>query len=138
AQRTAGPIGIMARLPQLAAILRAGRPLERAATELRRNLAEALRLLGHARVGAVKFEKQHRRLRQRELRIGVTGPDLQRIEQLDACDRNAGLDGEDRGLAAGLDAREWADTRRDRLGNAGQTERQLGDDAARPLRADAQ
>jgi hypothetical protein len=52
----------------------------------------------------VKFEKQHRRLRQRELRIGVAGPDLQRIEQLDAGDRNAGLDGEDRGLAAGLDA----------------------------------
>src|SRR5262245_4477001 len=128
----------MACLPQLAAILRTSCPLERAATKLRRNLAEALRLLGHAGVATVEFEKQHRRLRQRELRIGVARPDLQRIEQLDASDRNAGLDGEDGGFAAGLDAREWADTSRNRLGDAGQPQRQLSDDSERAFRADDQ
>ena len=40
-------------------------PFERPAAELRGDLAEALGLLGDAGLGAVEFEEQHRRLRQR-------------------------------------------------------------------------
>src|SRR5215813_8079645 len=99
----------MARLPKPAAVLRPGRPVERAAPEIAGDLAETLRLLGHARLASVKLQEQHRCLRQGQFGIAVAGPDLQRIKELDAGDRNARLDGEDRGLAAGLDAREWAD-----------------------------
>ena len=41
------------------------RPLERAAAELAGDLAEALGLLGDARLGAVELQEQHRRLAQR-------------------------------------------------------------------------
>ena len=87
-------------------------PVERPAAEFGRDLAEALGLLGDAGLGAVEFEEQHRRLRQAELGIDVDRPHLQRVEQFDARDRNAGLDGQDGGVAAGLDRRKRADCRR--------------------------
>ena len=113
------PIGVMPRLPQPRAVLGAHRPVERTAAEILRNLAEALRLLGDARLGAVKLDKQHRHFRQRQLRVEIARPHLQRIQKFDARHRNAGLDGEDGGVARRLDRGERADARRDRLGNAG-------------------
>src|SRR5262249_59691287 len=100
--------------------------------------AEASRLFGNACLAAMELDEQHRRLGKRELRIGVAGFYLQRVEELDARDRNAGLDGEDRSVAAGFDRGEWADTRRDRLRDAGELQRQLGDGAKRALGADEQ
>ena len=138
AQPLRRPIGVVPRLPQPGAVLGARRPIERPAAELFGDLAEALRLLGDAGFGAVKLQKQHRRFRQREFRIEIAGAHLQRIEQFDARHRDAGLDGEDGGVARRLDRGERADARRDRLGNAGEPQRQFGDDAERAFRADHQ
>ena len=95
-------------------------PFERPAAEFLGDLAEALGLLGDAALGAVELQEQHRRLAQRELGIEIDRPHLQRVEQLDARDRNAGLDGHDGGVAAGLDRRERTDAAGDRLRNAGE------------------
>ena len=132
------PIGVVPRLPQSAAILGLGRPIEWAAAKLARDLAEALRLFGDARLAAVKFDEQHRRFRQAQFGIGVAGFDLQRVQKLDPRDRNAGLDGENRRIARRLDAGERTHARRDRLGNAGQPQGQFGDDAERAFGADHQ
>ena len=83
-----------------------------------RDLAEALRLLRDAGLGAVEFEEQHWRFGQAELRVGIAGANLHLVEELDAGDRNAGLDRRDRGVAGGLDRRERADAGGDRLGDA--------------------
>ena len=137
-QRPARPIGVVTRLPELGALLGLGRPVERAAAELGRDLAEPARLLGDAGVAAVEFDEQHRRLRQRELGIGVRRLHLQLVEQFDARHRDAGLDGQDGGVAGGLDRRERADAGGDRLRNAGKPQRQLDDDAERAFGADHQ
>jgi hypothetical protein len=55
------------RLPKARAVLRLRRPLEGSPAVLRRDLAEALRLLGDARLGAVELKEQHRHLGQAEL-----------------------------------------------------------------------
>ena len=47
---SAAQIGVVARLPELGAVLRLGRPVERAAAELGGDLAEPLRLLRHPRL----------------------------------------------------------------------------------------
>ena len=67
--------------------------------EIARELGEALRLLGDARVGAVKFQKEHGRLRQRQLRVGIGRPHLERIEQLDPRHGNTRLDRANRRIA---------------------------------------
>ena len=89
-------------------------------------------------VGAVKFQEQHRRFRQRELRIGIAGLHLQRVEQLDPRHRNAGLDG--RGSSRCTPPRPTeTDTRRRRSPpECRQPQRQFGDDAERAFRADDQ
>ena len=56
--------------------------------------------------------------RQRELGIGVDRLHLQLVEQFDARDRDAGLDGQDGGVAGRLDRRERADAAGDRLRDA--------------------
>src|SRR5208282_2940591 len=71
AQPALRPIGIVASLPEPRAVLRPHRLLKWTTAEFLRDLAKALRLLGDARLGAVKFQEQHRHFRQRELRIGV-------------------------------------------------------------------
>src|ERR1700730_10864517 len=52
-QRLARQRRVMAGLPQTGTILLARRPVERPAAELARDFAEALRLLGNSRFGAV-------------------------------------------------------------------------------------
>src|SRR2546426_666028 len=79
----ARPIGVAARLPEPRAVLGLGRPIERAAAEIARDLPEALRLLGDAGRRAVKLDEQHRHFRQRELGIEVGRLHLQLVEQLD-------------------------------------------------------
>src|ERR1700722_16478066 len=61
---------------------------------------------------------------------------LQRIKQFDARDGNAGLDGQDSGPAARFDRGKRTHAARYRFRNAGELERQLGDDAKRAFRAD--
>src|SRR5205085_12184915 len=80
--------------------------------------------------------EQHRRLRQGELGIGIARLDLKRIEQLDPRHRDARLDGRDGGVAGGLDRRERTDATGYGLGDAGELERDLGNDAERAFRAD--
>ena len=133
-----GPVCVVARLPEFCAFLGIGRPGERTAAEIRRNLSEALRLFRDARRRAVEFEEQQRRFRKRQLGIDVAGFDLQFVEQLDARDRNAGLDRRDRGVAGGLDGRKRTDAARNRLGNAVQLHGDFGDDAERAFRTDEQ
>ena len=137
-QMASGPITVVARLPEPAAVLRLGRPVERPAAEVRDDVAEALRLLGNAGVAAVEFDEQRRHFRQRQFRISVDGLDLQRVEQFDARDRNAGLDRENGRLAGGIDRGKRADAGGDRFRDARQLERELGDDAQRSFRADHQ
>ena len=94
------PIGVVARLPEPACgppacVAQAnGPPPNSRAISPKRS-----RLLGDAGLGAVEFDEQRRHFRQVELRIDVAGLDLQRIEQLDPRYRNAGLDGQDGGVA---------------------------------------
>ena len=56
---------VVARLPEPGALLRPRGPFERPAAEFLGDLAEPLGLLGHARLGAVELQEQHRRLAQR-------------------------------------------------------------------------
>ena len=135
---TAGPIDVVARLPQLVARLGRGLPDERPGAEFGGDLAEALRLLLDRGRRPVELDEQGRRLLEVELRIGVAGLDLQRVEQLDAGDRNAALDGQDHRVAGVFDRLERADPAGNRLGNAMKLQRQLGDHAERPFRADEQ
>ena len=136
-QRQRRPVGVVPRLPQLRrAPRRSVVHMERPAAILRGDLAERLGLLGDARLAAVEFDEQARRLRIVELRIVVHRPHLQRVDQFDARHRNAHLDRGDDRLAGRLDARERADAAGDRLRNAVQLQRQRGDDAERAFRAD--
>ena len=109
-QRACGPIGVVARLPEPGAVLRLASP------------SRTGRRRGRRRFRRSAPTARQRRLRCREirrnsigasgsveLRIGVAGLHLQFVEQLDARDRNAGLDGRDRGVAGRLDRRERAD-----------------------------
>ena len=137
-QMASGPITVVARLPEPAAVLRLGRPVERPAAEVRDDVAEALRLLGNAGVAAVEFDEQRRHFRQRQFRISVDGLDLQRVEQFDARNRNAGLDRENGCLAGGIDRGKRADAGGDRFGDSRQLERELGDDAEGSFRTDHQ
>src|SRR3569623_79986 len=61
------PIGIMARLPQPRAVLRARRPLKCPTPAILGDLRERRRLLGDLRFAAVKLQQQQRCLRQRQL-----------------------------------------------------------------------
>src|SRR5262245_11362017 len=67
AQRPAGPIGVVAGLPELCAVLAAGGPVERPAAELARDLGEFLALLGHPGLTAVELDAEQRPLGKREL-----------------------------------------------------------------------
>ena len=132
------PISVVTRLPQPRAILALRRPIERPTAQFPGDFAETLRLFGDARVGAVKFDEQHRRFRQAELRIEIAGMHLQRVEKLDPRHRNAGLDGEDGRVARRFDGRKRTHAGGDRFGNAGKAQREFGDDAERAFRSDDQ
>ena len=66
----------------------------------------------------MEFEEQERALRQGELGMKIDRPHLHLVEQLDARDRDAGLDRHDYRVAGGLHARERANAGGDRLGDA--------------------
>ena len=114
-----------------------GRPVEGSAGELRRYLAEALRLLltPAARCRGIRAASSGLSGRV-ELGMEIDRPHLNLVEQFDPRDRNAGLDRHDDRVAGRLDARERANPCRDRLGNAVELEGDFGDDAERPLRSD--
>ena len=128
----------MTRLPKPRAVLGLRRPFEGAAAEIARDLAEALRLLGGPRWRAVKLDEQHRHFRQSELGIEIGRFHLQLVEQFDARHRHPELDRRNGGIACRLERRERAHAGGDRLGNAGQLECELGDDAERAFGADDQ
>src|SRR5215475_11216088 len=134
AQAAAGPVGVVPRLPQARAIFPPGGPFERAAGKFAGDLAEALRLLGDAGLGSVELDEQHRHFRQRQLGIEVGRPHLQLVEQLDARHRNGRLDGDNGGVAGGLDRWERTHAGRNRLGDSRQYQRQRRDYAKRSFR----
>ena len=106
---------VMARLPQPVAVLLPFRPGERPApnsSAIARNSSDLLRGTG---LGAVELHEQVRLLREVELRIGVAGADLQGIDELDAGDGDRRLDGEDGGVAGGLDRGKGNDAGEDRF-----------------------
>ena len=70
------------------------------------------------------------------MRVIVEGAHRQRVDELDAGDRQARLDGLDRRLASRADAGKRAMPGGDRLGNAGELQRDLDDDAKRAFGAD--
>ena len=128
----------MARLPQAGALLGLCRPGEGPAAKFLGDLAESGRLFLHTVFRAVEFEEELRTLFQRCLRIEVDGAHLHLVDQFDPRHRYAGLDGDDHRLAGRRNARERTDAARNRLGNAVQRQRDLGNDAERAFRADHQ
>src|SRR6202453_3034134 len=100
------------------------------------DLAKAARLLGDALLGAVELDQEQRLLRQGSMRISVEGAHRQRVDELDAGNRQARLDGLDRRLASRAYAGKRAMPRGDCLGDAGELKRHLDDDAERALGAD--
>src|ERR1700722_13350201 len=102
----------------------------------RGNLAKAACLFSDALLRAMELDQEQRLFGQRGMRIGVEGAHRERVDELDASDRQARLDGLDRRLASRTDAWERAMPGRDRLGNAGEPQRDLDDDPKRPLGAD--
>jgi hypothetical protein len=128
-----GPIRVVARAPKPGTIFGLNSPIEPSAVELGGNVVEARRLFAHARCRSVEFEKEERRLGQFEPRVSVAGAGLNFIHQLDARDRNAGLDRCDHGIASSLDGRKRTDAAADLFRNAAELERDLGDDGKRAL-----
>src|SRR5690606_12171205 len=121
ASRTQGharPIGVVAGLPQLRALLGDVRPLERAAAKLAYDLAEGLGLLLHAGIAAVELDEKAWRFGVVELRIGIERTHAECVDQLDSRHRNAHLDRGDDRLACRVDVRERADAARNRLRDA--------------------
>ena len=105
----------------------------------RGDLAEPLRLLGDARLGAVEFEEQHRRLGEgrasnRRCTARTCSASSSSMRATGMPDWMVAIDG----VAGGLDGRERADAAGDRLRDAVQLQRQLGDDAERAFGADQQ
>src|SRR5438552_4499322 len=137
-QRQRRPVGVVPRLPELRPLLRDAGPPKRSPGLFLGDHAEGLGLFGDAGVAAVEFDEQARALRIVELRIILHRPHLQRVDQFDACHRNAHLDGRDHRVAGGLKAGERTDAAADRLWNALQPERQRRDDAERAFRTDQQ
>ncbi len=84
----------------------------------------------------MELDEQGRGLLERELGIGVGCAHLIGIEQLDAGDGDAALDGEHGGVAGALHRCEGHDAAGNGLRDAMQAKRQLGDDAKGALRAD--
>ena len=130
------PIGVVAGLPELAAVLLALGPGELPSPLVARDLGEGLDLLARGGGAAVKLEKQRRLLGKREMRIGVAGPDLHLVGELDAGEREFHLHGDDGGVAGALEGGEGADRGENGLGDTVQLQRELGDDAERALGAD--
>src|SRR3990170_7491011 len=131
-----GPIGVMARLPELGSVLWALGPSELPSSFGIRDFGESLDLLARGGIRAVEFEKERRRLGQSKMRIGIAGSDLHLVEQLDAGKRKPDLESGNRGVAGALDRSEGADGRQDRLGDAVELQREAGDDAEGPFRTD--
>mgnify|MGYP002682155080 CR=1 FL=1 len=71
-----------------------------------------LGLLARARLRAVKFDEQHRRLGQPELRVNVDGAHGEFVEQFDARHRNAELNGFNGRIAGRLDTGKCTYARR--------------------------
>jgi len=106
------------RLPEFVALFGPLRPLEFAAAMFTSDRLEHGDLLVHRCGRAVKLDEQRRRFGERKFGIGVTGADLQLIEQLDPRHRQTYPDGGDRSSAGAVEAREGAGCRRSPDGSA--------------------
>src|SRR6187399_1223642 len=78
-----GPEDVVARLPEPRAVFGLGRPFETARAVLARDVAEALRLLGYARLRAMKFEEQRGLFGQAVQLQGQLGDDSERAFSAD-------------------------------------------------------
>ena len=112
-QRRARPVGVVARLPEPGAVLGLGRPLERAAAEIRARSRRSAPTARRRRP-AMPWNSTNSigTSGSVELGIEIGRLHLQLVEQFDARHRDAGLDGRDGGVAGGLDRRETGRRRR--------------------------
>ena len=131
AQAPRSPIAVVTRLPEGAALLRLGGPLEGSAAVLGREFAEALRLLLDARGGAVKLEEQRASRGAPAWRTG-SGPHLDLVEELDAGHGSPAWMVRITASQAALSDGKGQMPAEIAPGSR-QLQRQLGDDAERPL-----
>ena len=108
----------MPRLPDLVALLHRRGEAELGAALIHGELFHHLDLLLDAGLGAVELEEQRGRHGVVELGILVDGVDLHSVQQFDARDGDAGLDGHDGGVDRALDGLKGAGRRGDLLGDA--------------------
>ena len=80
----AGEVGVVARFPELGALLRLGRPLEVEPAVLARNVLHRFRLLHHRCGAAVELEKERGRFGIRGLVVAVEGRHRRRAQKLAA------------------------------------------------------
>ena len=133
AERHLRPVGVVARLQELRPLLGLRRPDEISAAAVGDNVAEAARLFGDALFGAMELDQQHRLFGKREFRVAVESAHRKRVDELDSGDRQAGLDRLDGRRTGGAYVRKRAGPGGDRFGDAREPERDLDDDAERPL-----
>ncbi len=128
----------MARLPEPAPVLLALGPVEADGAFAAGNLLELFHLVARGDGGAVELQEEHRHLLERQLGVSVDGVHLHLVEQLDAGDAEAELDGLDGGVDGAFERLEGADGGQDHLGDAVKADAELGNDAKRALGADEQ
>jgi hypothetical protein len=126
---------MVARFPELGALLGLRRPLEIEPAVVARDLLHRLRLLDHARFGAVEFEQQRRRLAVAHLVVAIEAAIVVaqssslRAIGTPICSVWITV------FAAPFDRREGAQRRGHRRLHRMQLDRHLGDDAERAFRA---
>ena len=126
----------MARLPQPVPFLGVLGEAEAVPAAIRGDLGKLRRLQRDGLLRAVEFEKERRLLGVGQAGIAVAGAHLHLVEQFDAGDGNAHLDGHDHRVAGRLHRRECADPAADLFRNPLETQRHRGDHAERAFRSD--
>src|SRR5215207_7520361 len=132
------PEGTMPGLPKPVSVFLPRRPSQLAAAILDSDLRKRPDLLARTLLAAVKLNEKMRHFGQIQPRINIGRPDLQRVQELDSGYGNAGLNCQNRGVAGRFDIRKGTDAGQDRLRNAVEPERNLGDHAKGAFRADEQ
>ena len=135
-QLQAGKVGVMAGLPQAAAVFRTGRPFEIGTAQIGGNGLYGFGLFLDAARAAVEFEKEGRGLGQGGFAELVDRLQRQGVEQFDTGHGDAQLDGLDHGLYGGFDIRKRADGRGNGLGDRVELDGQLAHDGQGAFGAD--
>src|SRR5262245_54769773 len=115
AVRLVGPEHIVAGLPEPGAVLGFRAPFERTTAELQNHISKALGLLLDGSLATMELQKQCRLDGKIELGVRIADGDLLLIDQLNARQRYARLNGHDGRVAGGIDAREATNTASNRF-----------------------